>query len=547
MLSGGRAFRRKDIEQYAQELDLLARMGVTAEPGVHRLHALQLAQVSDAPDSASPQLYEFLKRARKTVADFSGIPNASIDPVTLEFLRPYQRAGADFLVWAARAFGGALLADDMGLGKTLQLLAALTALRAESKTKAGKDRMPPSLVICPASVAHNWQREAAKFTSGLRVLVLESGAARKADLQRLAEYDLVVINYALLRRDLPALLEQPWLCVIVDEAQAIKNAAAETSRAVKQLTSRYRFALTGTPIENRISDIFSIVEFALPGYLGGIDLLAGDTANPAAQGTFHRALRARLRPVLLRRLKSEVATELPERIETRADCEMGVEQRKLYLTELKRARTMLDEMEGAAFRSTGKIQMLAALMRLRQICCDPVLINKPDVHSCKVDQLIEIVQPLIDAGHKVLLFSQFVKMLQHLYKVLDSSGVKTYMLTGATSRRQKLVEKFESDTDASVFLISLKAGGTGLNLISASHVVLFDPWWNPAVEAQAIDRSHRIGQDKTVVAYRLVTTDTIEERILELQDKKRALVRNVLEEEAFNRTLTRDDFQYLLR
>jgi SNF2 family DNA or RNA helicase len=544
LLPRGGAYRRADLVEYAQGVELLESIGLSTAAGDYKVHALQVAgamEHKEALANCGDQLRQLVENVRDTLASFKGVPPADIDAHTARFLRPYQQQGADFLVWAGNTFGGALLADDMGLGKTLQVLAAITALRRDA---TAADR--PALVICPASVAHNWQREAARFTPHLRVLVLESGKARKSQLEKLGDYDLVVMNYALLRRDLPMLLPVEWLCVVVDEAQAIKNATADTSRSVKQLSAQYRFALTGTPIENRLSDLRSILEFAVPNYVAGLPIDDSESADQRVASRSQRLLRSRLRPVLLRRLKSEVATELPERIETRIDCEMGTKQRKLYLAELKRARTTLEEIGDAQFRSTGKIQMLALLMRLRQICCDPVLIDAPQIESAKVDQLVELVAPLLEAGHKVLLFSQFVQMLKHLQDVLTSQDIATYMLHGGTKNRQPLVDAFQSDERACVFLVSLKAGGTGLNLTAASHVVLFDPWWNPAVEAQAIDRSHRIGQDKTVVAYRLVTLGTIEERILELQERKRALVRGVLEEESFNRALTREDFKYLL-
>jgi SNF2 family DNA or RNA helicase len=452
---------------------------------------------------------------------------------TAEWLRPYQSAGADFLVWACQTFGGALLADDMGLGKTLQVLAALTALRR------GEKEHRPSLIICPASVAHNWQREVRRFAPGLKTLVMERGAQRKALWEKFGEFDLVIKNYALTRRDAEAVRKQDWLMVCVDEAQAIKNAGSEIAGVVKSLPAKYRVALTGTPIENRLGDLVSIMEFATPGFLPPLD------GNDQALLT--RRLRAFLRPVLLRRLKGEVAPELPERIEERIDCAMSENQRLAYLAEVKRTRELLREMKGPKVAGAGRIQILAALTRLRQICCDPGLLQLKGMASGKVEELMNLLTPILEEGHKVLLFSQFVRMLNRLHERLKTEGIKTWMLTGQTQHRQELVDTFEKDPTPGVFLISLKAGGTGLNLVSASHVILFDPWWNPAVEAQAIDRTHRIGQDKTVLAFRLVTQGTIEERIMELQEQKRGLVRNVLEEEAFNRTLTREDFEFLLQ
>lgn len=543
VLKGGRVFRRSELEEWRDQVESLSALGISGEAGEQRLHALHLAGAPagtlESLGRVSPDLHRLADSARALLASFKGVPEAPVAPETAAFLRPYQRTGADFLTWACQTFGGAVLADDMGLGKTLQVLAALTALRA-----AGEEALP-ALVICPASVAHNWQREAARFAPALRVAVLESGKERQELLGRLGDFDLVVINYALVRRDIKALARQSWMAVVVDEAQAIKNPQAEISRAVKVLDARHRIALTGTPIENRILDLWSIVDFALPGYLGRLDPAQAASADPATAARFYVLLRARLRPVLLRRVKAEVAPELPERIEARIDCVMETKQQKVYLAELKRARLMLQG-TGGEVKGRHRIQILAALTRLRQICCAPALVGYSEAPSAKVEQLLELLGPILESGHKVLVFSQFVRMLERLRTRLKAEGIPTHMLTGQSTRRSEIVDAFEHDPTPSVFLISLKAGGTGLNLTSASHVILFDPWWNPAVEAQAIDRTHRIGQDKTVLACRLVTEQTIEERILELQERKRALVKNVLEEETFNRTLTREDFEFLL-
>jgi SNF2 family DNA or RNA helicase len=358
----------------------------------------------------------------------------------------------------------------------------------------------------------------------------------------------VIKNYALARIELARLLERKWSLVCVDEAQAIKNPDAQITRAVKQIKADWRVALTGTPIENRLDDLLSIIEFITPGYFSGSDVAHWKSSQ--ADGACLAGLRARLRPVLLRRLKAEVAPELPARIEKRLDCEMHGLQRKVYLAELKRVREMVQAGAQESGRVAGqeRIRILAALTRLRQICCDPALLDITTAPSGKVDVLMETLPGLVEAGHKVLLFSQFVRMLMRLQPVIDHAGIPTRLLTGKTppKERQALVDSFENDPRPGVLLISLKAGGTGLNLTAASHVILFDPWWNPAVEAQAIDRAHRIGQMKTVIATRLVTTGSIEERIAEMQERKRGLVEHILEEDAFARSLTSEDLSFLL-
>ncbi|MBN1902480.1 DEAD/DEAH box helicase, partial [Candidatus Sumerlaeota bacterium] len=528
-------YRKKDILEFKKNLDVLNNLGLEPDAGFQRLHALQLGGESGkdlmALAGRDEAFHKLAENAQKMFEAFQGIPPCHLDEKTRSRLRPYQHYGVDFISWACVTFGGAILADDMGLGKTLQALAMLNALRSKEK------QPPPSLVLCPASVVHNWQREASHFAPNLRIGVIESGARRQRIYKHLNEYDLIITNYALARKDREFLSTRKWFLVCVDEAQAIKNPQAATSRVVKDIMSDYRLALTGTPVENRILDLWSIMDFVIPGFLpahSAFEKKWRESDNEA----FYRILRARLRPILLRRLKSDVAPELPPRIEERRDCEMTPKQKKVYLAELRKTRLMLESAQTKRIAGKERIQILAALTRLRQICCDPAIIGIKGTDSGKTSVLLELVNEILASGQKILVFSQFVRMLERIKTHLESAGIPFYMLTGKTVKRKELIERFENDFTPSVFLISLKAGGLGLNLVSASHVILFDPWWNPAVEAQAIDRTHRIGQKKTVVAFRLVTQGAIEERILELQEKKRKLVRNILEEEAFNRTLT---------
>lgn len=536
-------YRREDLEEYLKKLDMLAKAGIAPASGRQRLHAAQLAGNSESEllDIAdrSEDLLDLSKKIRETLKNFKGIPSVAIGENTACQLRPYQKEGVDFLSWAGETFGGATLADEMGLGKTLQMLLMIAAVKKRQEN-AGL----PSLVICPASVQQNWRREAECFAPWLKVGLLESGKGRHAILDKMGEYDILVKNYALTRRDQDKLRGQKWLVICVDEAQAIKNPSADITKAVKSLDAKYRFALTGTPLENRLTDLWSIIDFAVPGYLPPLSKF--EAQSKESDGDIIRFLRARLRPVLLRRLKSEVARELPPRIEERLDCPMTPAQKKAYLVEAAKARQMVQNFKGKKEAGREKIMILAALTRLRQICCDPAVLGIEKAGSGKADELIRLVTPLMESGKKVLVFSQFVRVLGRLEERLAQEGIKTRILTGQSKQRQEIVDDFENDDSPSVFLISLKAGGTGLNLVSASYVVLFDPWWNPAIEAQAIDRTHRIGQDKTVVAFRLVAASTIEERILELQERKRQMIKNVLEEESFNRTLTKEDFEFLL-
>ncbi|MFO1499978.1 MAG: DEAD/DEAH box helicase [Verrucomicrobiota bacterium] len=484
------------------------------------------------------------KSLRQRLAEFSGIaPTALPDGVQAE-LRPYQKDGFDFLCHLTHLGLGGVLADDMGLGKTLQTLAWLAWIHRQEGKKP-----KPSLVICPASVLHNWEREAKRFTPALKVLVLESGAARHNLRHQIPQHDLIVTNYALLRRDLTALLKFEFRVIILDEAQFIKNPSAQVTQSVKQLRAEQRLALTGTPLENRLLDLWSIVDFVQSNYLGSQNSFTDnyEPKGPDAawtQKVARRRLSAKLRPLLLRRLKRQVAQDLPDRIEERRDCELGEAQRKLYLAELRRSREQVLQAVQEKGLAKSKMHVLAALTRLRQICCHPQLVSN-DSASGKTETLFELLEPLLAEGQKVLVFSQFVQMLKLLEAECQQRQFPTHILTGESKQRQDIVNAFQNEPNASVFLLSLRAAGTGLNLTTASYVVLYDPWWNPAVEAQAIDRSHRIGQTRTVNAYRLIAPGTVEEKIWELQQRKAQTIADVLGEEGFARSLTKTDLEYL--
>jgi SNF2 family DNA or RNA helicase len=550
------------------ELDVNAVQGAheaMAEMGVDGLFAVPqkvgLEHVAHLDENEFSRFAESpeAKALRARVRDFKGVPSVKLPAGLQADLRPYQKDGFDFLCHLTQIKLGGILADDMGLGKTLQALAWLAWLK-ERNTKNPK----PSLVICPASVLHNWRREAERFTPGLKVLVLESGAARHNLRKQIPEHDLIVTNYALLRRDLEELQKFAFRAAILDEAQFIKNPGAQVTQSVKQLKSEYRLALTGTPLENRLLDLWSIVDFIQPGYLGNQEQFietyeprtsVGDETAPAEQPArgektesvqriARKRLSARLRPLMLRRLKKHVAKDLPDRIEQRRDCPLGDEQRKLYLAELRRSRDQIMHAVAEQGLNKSKMHVLAALTRLRQVCCHPRLVGS-DTASGKTETLFELLDPLVAEGQKVLVFSQFVRMLQLLEKECHDRQIHTHILTGQTKDRQQVVNAFQSDTQPGIFLLSLRAAGTGLNLTNASYVVLYDPWWNPAVEAQAIDRSHRIGQTQTVNAYRLIAPGTVEEKIWELQQSKAQTIADVLGEEGFARSLTTTDLEYL--
>ena len=541
-LSNGTWMEREEAAAMAEAVTALAEIGVQVGAGEQQLGAWQM---SGAQQNAWKKLESLvdgegdlvIRQLRQAVAEFQGLPEIDTPKGLVAELRPYQKTGLHFLAYASRFKLGALLADDMGLGKTVQALAWLQHLR-ETNGAA------PSLVICPASVVFNWNREAAQFTPGLKVLLLTAGEHRHSLRQEIPAHDLVVTNYALLRRDLAALQKFSFRAIILDEAQNIKNPESMVARAAKALKAEHKLALTGTPLENRLLDLWSIMEFVHPGYLPDRSKFLEQYDRGASQPA-RALLSSRMRPVMLRRLKKQVAQDLPDRIEERIDCELTEGQRKFYLAELQRSRQALSTLDVQAGQT--RMHVLAALTRLRQICCHPSLAGgKKGLGSGKTSALFELLEPLYAAGHKVLVFSQFVEMLKILKAELEEKGRPYFMLTGQTTNRGDVVQAFHDCKEPAVFLLSLKAAGTGLNLTSASYVVLYDPWWNPAVEAQAIDRTHRIGQDRTVIAYRLVTQGTVEEKIWRLQQSKAQLAQDVLGEEGFTGSLSKTDFDYLL-
>jgi superfamily II DNA or RNA helicase len=468
-------------------------------------------------------------------------------------LRPYQEQGFQWLWFLHEIGSGGVLADDMGLGKTVQTLALLLAVKNEDSKVEGKRKPFKALIVAPTSVVTNWLREMDKFAPSLRH-ALWHGAERKERKDELEDADVVVTSYSLLRRDEELLKEIDWRYVIVDEAQQIKNPMSATARAAKRLKADRRLALSGTPIENRLSEIWSIFDFVSPGLLGPLDKFEERYSRPIDSGDRGAAerLRATIHPFILRRTKAEVARDLPEKIETDQFCELMGEQAALYAAVLKEVRAqVMGEVERQGL-ARSHIQILAGLTRLRQAACDPRLLGLPrefgDEDSGKLVALRELVQTCVAGGHRVLVFSQFVSMLQLIKRAMDEDGVTYEYLDGSTKDRQACVENFQREDGPPIFLISLKAGGSGLNLTAADTVIHFDPWWNPAVEDQATDRAHRIGQTKVVTNYRLVAKGTIEEKILELGEKKRELVGAVLAEDMGGaKRLTKGDLEDLFK
>ncbi len=458
-------------------------------------------------------------------------------------LRSYQQEALGWLAFLRRSGFGGCLADDMGLGKTVVVLALLEA-RRHARDEEG--RAPhPSLVVVPRSVLYNWQQEAARFAPGLRVLDF-SGADRRARMHRIAESDLVLVTYGTLRRDAPALVDREFDYIVLDEAQTIKNANTAGAKAARLLRGRHRLALSGTPVENRLADLWSLFEFLNPG------LLSGSTAfsrafSASADAEQLNMLGRGLRPFILRRTKEQVASELPERTEQTLICELERPQRLLYDELRDHYRRQL--LGGRMAWERSKLQVLEALLRLRQAACHPGLVDarRASDSSAKLDLLVPRIVETIEEGHKALVFSQFTSFLSLLRTRLDREGLTYEYLDGRTRDRAAHIDRFQTDPACPLFLISLKAGGVGLNLTAADYVFILDPWWNPAAEAQAIDRTHRIGQTRNVFAYRLIARDTVEERVLELQQRKRELADAIITaDNSVIRGLQREDLELLL-
>jgi superfamily II DNA or RNA helicase len=504
--------------------------------------ALLDAWLMDEPEATFDEAF---LRARERLRSFAGIAPAQEPAGFSGELRGYQRIGLGWLHYLRDfAFGGCL-ADDMGLGKTVQVLALLETRR----TLRAAEGLPPSLIVVPRSLVFNWLAEAARFTPELRVLD-HTGAGRSKKKDPLAGCDLVLITYGTLRRDVAALRQTEFDYLILDEAQAIKNADSQTAKAARLLRGHNRLALTGTPVENHLGELLSLLEFLNPGLLGTSPLLNIDSEelrNPDPE-TLERLARG-VRPFLLRRTKEQVAPELPAKVEQTVFCELPPKQRRLYDELREHYQKALD----ASIRQQGlgrsKILLLEALLRLRQAACHPGLLDQARAAEpcAKLDLLLPQLQEILAEDHKALVFSQFTRFLALLREQLDREGISYLYLDGQTRDRRARVEAFQSDPDSRLFLISLKAGGLGLNLTAADYVYLLDPWWNPAVESQAIDRTHRIGQTRPVFACRIVARDTVEEKILELQKTKRELADAVIQaDQSLLAGLTREDLELLL-
>jgi superfamily II DNA or RNA helicase len=509
------------LDKHGERLaDLLAAREADGRVATHALPALaDLCASLDHPPPAG------LDRLAPLIDGFQRLPEAPLPADLTATLRPYQRQGADWLAFLRGAGLGGVLADDMGLGKTVQALCAVQG---------------PALIVCPTSVLPNWEAEIRRFRPALKLSVYH-GPGRT-----LGDADVTITSYAILRLDAEALTGKRWNTVILDEAQAIKNPDSQVARAAYELKADLRLALSGTPLENRLEELWSLMHFTNRGLLGGRRDFDDRYASGIADGVAGAAekLRQRIRPFVLRRLKREVAPELPPRSE--AVLSVALDERERAVYDAVRAATRADVvalLDGGG----GVMKALEALLRLRQAACHPALVPGQQAQlSSKVQRLVESLENAVADGHKALVFSQWTSLLDLIEPPLTEAGVAFARLDGSTRDRGEVVARFQAADGPPVMLVSLKAGGSGLNLTAADHVFLVDPWWNPAVEAQAADRAHRIGQERPVFIYRLVSLGTVEERILTLQEKKRALFEAALGEGGAAAGLTREDLLALL-
>jgi SNF2 family DNA or RNA helicase len=529
-------------EEWLRRYATIAGFG-TAHGAAIRFERSQ-ATLLDALLAAQPAIAydETFARVRSELRTFGGIHPVDPPPSFHGTLREYQRDALGWFAFLERFGFGGCLADDMGLGKTVMVLALLEARRHARP----RGQHVPSIVVVPRSLIFNWRDEAARFAPKLKVVDYTGTLRDPAEIQRA---DVVLTTYGTLRRDVASLHTIEFDYAILDEAQAIKNAATASAKAARLLRARHRLALSGTPIENHLGELWSLFEFLNPGLLGSAKAFQRASSVRARDDDNVEWLSRALRPFILRRTKGQVAPELPGRTEQTLQCELEPAQRRHY-DELRRhyRETLLARVARDGV-NRSKMQILEALLRLRQAACHSALIDPGRAHepSAKFEVLLPRVQEVIAEGHKALIFSQFTSFLALLRPRLESLGVTYEYLDGRTRDRAARVDRFQSDPACSLFLISLKAGGLGLNLTAAEYVFLLDPWWNPAVEAQAIDRAHRIGQSRHVFAYRLLARDTVEEKVAALQQTKRDLADAILSADSgLVRGLRAEDLEMLL-
>jgi non-specific serine/threonine protein kinase len=529
-------------------VDPNCRVSNTIKTQLSLAQAISLSRINDPGFAVA--LDKKLSALSAKLASFSEIQPLKATKGFRGKLRHYQEEGISWLNFLHEFELGGILADEMGLGKTVQALAFFQSLKDRG---AKKDSKKPVLIVAPTSVITNWSYEIRKFTPLSKVLMLH-GPGRKAHFNDVPQYDFVLTSYALLRLDRYDLERHEFSYVVLDEAQNIKNPHASTTKAAKGLRCKRRLALTGTPTENRPMELWSIMDFLMPGYLGSHEFFRSNIERPILEGgtsvEVAQMLNAKTRPFILRRLKADVEKELPPKIESVLHVEMTASQKHLYTQILNEVRPKVFEAIKKKGIQGASVSILAALLRLRQVCNHPNSIDAfselAGFDSGKFNLLKDVTTEALESGRKILLFSQFRGMLSIIRTWLDEIGTQYLYLDGATRNRQELIDRFSTDESVRLFLISLKAGGSGLNLMAADTVIIYDPWWNPAVESQAVDRAHRIGQNKTVSVYRLVTEESVEQKIMALKEKKSKIVDALINENGLSTVkLTKTDLESL--
>ncbi len=465
----------------------------------------------------------------KALQNFMGIEKVELIPDFKGELRQYQHEGVNWINFLKRFGFGGILADDMGLGKTIQTIAFLNQEKNTGKA--------PCLVVCPTSVVENWIREATRFAPSMKVMALV-GKNRAEAFTNVNNFNLIITSYPLIQRDLEEYCKRDWHYLIMDEAQKVKNHRTKTHEAFCRIKARYKLALSGTPIENRLLELWSIFQIVMPGFLMSQTGFKRYWAQPIEKGNNSERrseLKQKLMPFILRRTKDQVLQELPTKTETLHYCELTEKQKGLYKEIAEYSKSEIFKTIDSKGMEKSYFSILTALLRLRQICCHPSLVNKdmnaPFDESGKIQELFPLLEEIIDEGHRVLLFSQFVEMLQIIQTGINQFNWESVYLDGSTKNRQSVIDEFQENPKIKIFLLSLKAGGVGINLTAADYVIHFDPWWNPAVENQATDRAHRIGQVNPVFVYRMITRDTIEEKIHNMQQRKKDLADSLITDE----------------
>lgn len=530
-------------ETWLERYKHLFEMAEETDAGL-RVNDVQLSLLDELlADAEQANVVPEFHQKRERLRGFTDIARQPIPAQFTGELRPYQQSGLDWLHFLREYGFGGILADDMGLGKTIQVLAFLQSLREQGKGAAA------SLLVVPKSLLTNWQREAARFTPGLRILEF-MGNTRQKDIATFKDYDILLTTYGTMLRDIEFLREYRFHYAILDESQAVKNPLSQSSKAARLLNAEHRLCMTGTPVENNTFELWSQFAFTNPGLLGHLEYFKREFATPIesreAPGTA-QLLKRMVYPFILRRTKQQVAPELPARTERIIFTDLEPAQRKLYNHTRDHYRGLLMGLLEEGEVNDVRMKILEGLLRLRQICIHPALVESTyRGEAAKFEILLETLETLQSEGHKALVFSQFVQTLHLLETEMQKRGLSYTYLDGQTRNRQERVDLFQNDAGISFFLISLKAGGVGLNLTAADYVIHLDPWWNPAVEMQAADRAHRIGQDKPVFIYKFIARDTVEEKILQLQERKKELVEQLISAEgSFFKSITRDDVKVL--